>query len=456
MTDGFDRGRRRFLAAGGALAAGAVFGPWLKPGAALAGTRSVGPVVDPASGRPLLALPEGFRYFSFGWTGEAMTDGRPTPPKHDGMAAVAADGDGVRLVRNHEVMAIDGPLSPEAPVYDPVCGGGTTTLTVDLAEEALLSTRPSLAGTLRNCAGGDTWRGSWLSCEEIFVGPDDRQGGRPLPLEQRHGYVFEVPAEGAATARPLRSMGRFHHEAVAVDRAAGVLYLTEDQDQAGFYRFLPADPDDLAAGGKLQALRVPGRKDLGETVDEDRWDAEWVDVDDPDPDITAGREATDGVFAQARRSGATAFRRLEGCWPADDGIWFTATTGGRDGIGQIFRYRPDGGRLELIHEARTGGLMTHPDNLCVAPGGGLVVCEDGYGSDRAQRLIAFGADGTPRLLAENNVMLPGEGFRGHAGDFRRSEWAGACFSPDGRWLFVNIYDPGVTLAITGPWEQVGV
>jgi hypothetical protein len=35
---------------------------------------------------------------------------------------------------------------------------------------------------------------------------------------------------------------------------------------------------------------------------------------------------------------------------------------------------------------------------------------------------------------------------------RHSEWAGATYSPDGRWLFVNIQSPGITFAITGPWK----
>ena len=34
-----------------------------------------------------------------------------------------------------------------------------------------------------------------------------------------------------------------------------------------------------------------------------------------------------------------------------------------------------------------------------------------------------------------------------------SELAGACFSPDGTTLFVNIQRPGMTVAITGPWNR---
>jgi secreted PhoX family phosphatase len=39
------------------------------------------------------------------------------------------------------------------------------------------------------------------------------------------------------------------------------------------------------------------------------------------------------------------------------------------------------------------------------------------------------------------------------GDRRETEWAGATFDPSGRWLFVNLQSPVITLAITGPWER---
>jgi len=43
-------------------------------------------------------------------------------------------------------------------------------------------------------------------------------------------------------------------------------------------------------------------------------------------------------------------------------------------------------------------------------------------------------------FARNNGKY--DNFRGFTGDFTNSEFAGACFSPDGRWLFVNVYTPG--------------
>ena len=95
-----------------------------------------------------------------------------------------------------------------------------------------------------------------------------------------------------------------------------------------------------------------------------------------------------------------------------------------------------------------------PDNLCVSPRGGIVLCEDNnYGvTEFPQRMFGLSQDGRLSLFAENNVQLNKE-KNNIKGDFRTSEWAGATFSPDGKWLFVNIQNPGITLAITGPWEN---
>ena len=169
------------------------------------------------------------------------------------MAAFAAPGGRIRLIRNHE---IDGDLGAfgAAPAYDANAGGGTTTVEFDPASGTFVKAWASLCGTTRNCAGGPTPWGSWLTCEETLVEPrpENRFG-------KKHGYVFEVPSEGASTAVPLNGLGRFVHEAIAIDPATGIVYLTEDHGAAGFYRFVPKTPGALAQGGRLEMLAVDAR-----------------------------------------------------------------------------------------------------------------------------------------------------------------------------------------------------
>ncbi len=157
-------------------------------------------VADRTTGLPLLWLPAGFTYHSFGWTGDRLDDGSPTPAAHDGMAAFSAGPSRIRIVRNHEVTC-GVAFAPEL-AYDPGAGGGTTTLELDAASAELLAARPSLSGTSSNCAGGPTPWGSWLSCEETLGAP-----ALGNTLRRRHGYIFEVPADGHGSAEPLRAMG---------------------------------------------------------------------------------------------------------------------------------------------------------------------------------------------------------------------------------------------------------
>jgi uncharacterized protein len=74
------------------------------------------------------------------------------------------------------------------------------------------------------------------------------------------------------------------------------------------------------------------------------------------------------------------------------------------------------------------------------------------GNLTGQRLIGLTRQGEVFPFAQNTMVLHGE-HNGISGDFRGEEWAGATYSPDGRWLFVNIQTPGITFAITGPWDN---
>lgn len=419
-----------------ARAANAGNGPLL----ARRGRGSYGPLTARASendGVTYIELPEGFRYTAFGQTGTPMTDGKPTPPAHDGMATYSAP-DGIRLVRNHEART-QGPAIDLPSAYDALAQGGTTTTVVDPATRLPTASFVSLSGTHTNCAGGPTPWGSWLTCEETTTGPNS---GYAKP----HGYVFEVPAlaDGPVTPVTLNAMGRFVHEALAVEPNTGYVFLTEDRGTSGIYRFIPANPGVLADGGTLEILSVldhPGYDTrTGQTVGAGL-KCKWLPIADPDP---ADAETNDlAVFQQGAAQGAATFARLEGAWYGDGSIFFHSTSGGDAGLGQVWLLRPYGetnkARIELIYESDNELLLDSPDNITVSPRGGLVLCEDGGGD---QYLRGLTRKGEIFDFAKN--VLAG---------FADSEFAGACYDPAGETLFANIQTPGVTLAVWGPWDD---
>jgi secreted PhoX family phosphatase len=419
------------------------------------GRGGYGPLGE-SSDAPELKVPAGFRLFRISATRQPSRADASfrVPISFDGMGAFGGPDGTVRLVRNHEVTDASDVARPfgSANVYDARAGGGTTTVELrvrggraDRSVEVLREF-PSLNGTLTNCAGGATPWGSWLSCEEVTQRRD-----RP------HGYVFEVPsaANEAVVPVPITAMGRFVHEAVAVDPASGVVYETEDVrwelendlPGSGFYRFLPTEPGNLVAGGRLQMLSVAGRPRYN-AVEGQRvgqiLPVEWIQIEDPDPS-NAG-EDPHAVFTEGHGKGGAVFHRLEGCWHADGGIYFDSTWGGDAGCGQIWHYRPldvERGELELIFESPGRRVLDSPDNLCVSPRGGVLLCEDGGGS---QFIRGLTREGGIFDLVETNGDL--------------TELAGACFSPDGDVLFFNLQgstrteddEPGYTFAMWGPWE----
>lgn len=424
-----------------------------------------------------LALPEGFSYVVLGLAGTAMSDGNRTPQAHDGMGAFRTGWGRVRLVRNHENRdAADAGLPPiggSSNAYNPQGAGGNTTLEVAFRNGVPTLKRDfvSLNGTIVNCAGGETPWGSWISCEETT---ETREG---IP----HGYAFDVPSshDGPVDPVPLKALGRFVHEAVAVDPRTSIVYETEDRSWeerdddpatgtsigAGFYRFVPDAYGDLSSG-VLQALKVKGA-DQYFTVRGQRagrsLPVEWVTIDDPDPEAAA--EDPSSVFRQARSKGAAIFQRLEGAWYGDGRVYFASTSGGEAEHGQIWEYKPvgrSGGHLKLVYETPDPEILTFPDNLGVTPRHGLILCEDtGYVRSEEN----FLDDGTGQApFAEQK--LKGLTRQGRIFDFAVNlldsrEWAGACWSPDGKYLFANTQGetrepgtvPGRTYAIWGPWRD---
>lgn len=417
----------------------------------------LGPLLPDPNG--IVDLPEGFSYSIISRVGNTMRDGLIVPGRPDGMATFPGKNGRTILVRNHEMSAASSGAgsafgddyslaagTDSSKIYDTGVNGnpaqgGTTTIVFDTNTQTVHNEYLSLAGTLRNCAGGPTPWNSWLTCEEIVTRADER-------YSKDHGYVFEVPASEETQlfkAEPIKSMGRFNHEAVAVDPESNVIYLTEDDSSGLLYRFLPNNPGKLLDGGTLQALVVKDQPKL----DTRNWSSttiaerepmavEWMNLRGIDQDDLRFR---------GHATGAARFARGEGMWFGNNAVYFACTNGGPAKKGQIWKYEPspfegtelEGGQpgsLELFVEPNDGNIIDNADNLTVSPWGDLVVCEDSGGDNF---LLGITPDGVVYRMGRNAVS--------------ESELAGATFSPDGSTLFMNIQHDGLTLAITGPWMK---
>lgn len=449
--------RRQVLATGASVAGIAFTGAVseLFAGTAAAqemGRSGYGPLVPDPDG--LLDLPKGFRYRVLSRTGDPLRSGEGEVPSNpDGMAAFAGRRGRVHLVRNHENRA-DGRIgvpTVDGLTYDPMGKGGCTALELD-GRNNVLGERVAIAGTAVNCAGGPSPWGTWLTCEET----EDKAGTNGYTKD--HGFIFEV--DGADPYRsgavPLKAMGRFQHEAIAIDPRTGVVYETEDAFEKPFglfYRFLPEKPlgglGSLRAGGTLEAMRVPGVPDLsvvqepGATFER----VEWVPVPDTQAKETPIRLQDFG------KKGITHAQKLEGCYWGDRSVYFvssfakSAEGSAADHYGQVWKYEPQRRRLTLViafgpdTDIQLPGES--PDNICLAPSGGLMVCEDGGGAQHVYGLTRHGELYEMARGAEN-IGTPEEPEWG--------EFAGVTFAPDGDTMYVNCYTPGKTFAVTGPWR----
>jgi len=410
------------------------------------------PVVNDPKG--ILRLMKGFKYNIISKKGQMMSDGLTVPDHADGMASFKGKGDNIILIRNHEIghfktiekLLDKNPMQKNKKyinqfsdlMYDQgknqtPCGGGTSTIVYNTKTQSVEKEYLSLAGTLVNCGGGITPWNTWISCEETV----DRKGSG---LTKNHGYNFEViPSETIKLnkAIPLKDMGRFRHEAIAIDPKTNIAYQTEDRKDGLIYRFVPNVKKQYAKGGKLQALVIKNMKtndtrnwEVDNFVINTKYQIDWIDLDNI-------QNPKDDLRKRGAKKGAAIFARGEGMWYDNNIVYFTCTSGGSKNLGQIWKIDTDNQTLEMMFESQNSDVMKMCDNMTIAPWGDVVICEDGKGQDR---LIGLKPNGTTYIIAENYL--------------NNSEFAGVNFSPDGKILFVNIYRPTMTIAITGPWKEI--
>lgn len=423
----------------------------------------------------LIDLPKDFSYNVISSLNDKMTDGLLVPDRADGMGCFFLDDERVVLIRNHELSpgfpTTQVTQTPEALevakvnkaikvaseemlslAYDTATNtyplpGGTSNIIYNQKTQQVEHQFMSLIGTIRNCSGGITPWGTWLTCEESTL----KSGNI---LDKDHGYVFEVPADATSMVKaiPIVAMGRFNHEAACVDPRSGIVYMTEDRDDSLLYRFIPNVKGDLHQGGQLQALAIKNQSQF----DTRNWDelsktamlldlaldVYWIDLDSPE-------SPNDDLRIRGYQSGAALFARGEGIHWGNNELYFCCTSGGSQKLGQVMRYVPSisegqpaenkkPGKLSLFVESKNKQSLNFGDNITISSNGHLIICEDQYTDPVDNHLKGVTPQGKTYDIGRIRIQ---------------TEPAGSCFSPDGKTLFMNLYSPTTTIAITGPWQD---
>ena len=441
------------------------------------------PLVDDPHG--LLALPAGFKYTVVTYAGQtSLRHGQgKTPSNHDGTAVFETRHGRLQLIQNHELPA-GSPLGVphvEGTTYDPTAlmGGGCTVIETD-HKGRNLGEWVGISGTAVNCAGGPTPWGTWLTCEETelkagtaWTAADGQTGTYSLD----HGYVFEVFGDGRAVPKPIKAFGRYAHEALAVDPSRTQVYLSEDASSPNglFYRWTAPPRVKLGPGiadrlgptdGTLEAMAIV--MDDGSVLPDVAY-LTSAQLGRPFPVRWVPVPERDGQTMSVRKQFTTEITRgkkFEGVYGTEEGVYvvnsFAFNTADlpadavkHDGMVWFYSYRDK--TITLVtyfpHQTTTDTgappaysdlVFDGPDNVTVTPWGTLVLAEDGVG---ASHVLSSVPGGPSYAIARNQLNI------GTPEEPEYSEFTGPTFTPDGEVLFVNIQTPGITLAITGPWEK---